>query len=52
MRQCVRCGTPIEGCMGFVLARDFLAVLEGKIPPESVREICGKCALFFLLFSK
>ena len=36
-RHCMICGADIVECMGFVLARDYLA---NKIPP---REICGKC---------
>lgn len=42
MRQCVICGTKIEACMGFVLARD---IVDRRIP---IREICGKCGLMFL----
>jgi hypothetical protein len=34
------CGAQIVECMGFVLARDYLA---NRIPP---REICGKCIFF------
>jgi hypothetical protein len=37
------CKTPIAECMGFVLARDFLALLRGE--HIAVREICGKCVL-------
>lgn len=30
--------------MGFVLARDMLAAMEGRIPWTAVREHCGICA--------
>ncbi len=39
IRKCIVCGAELDLCMGFVLARDFLA---NKIPP---RELCGKCVL-------
>jgi hypothetical protein len=38
-RNCIKCGTNIDKCMGFVLARDI--VNRRKIP----RELCGKCVL-------
>lgn len=45
LRKCYKCGEPIEACMGFVLARDFLARISGDQRP--VREICGKCVLLY-----
>lgn len=44
-RQCMKCGTPITACNGFVLMRDLLPVLEGNAPDE-VREACGRCVDF------
>jgi hypothetical protein len=44
-RQCMFCQTPISECMGFVLARDILLVLEGKWDFQTMgwpREICAK----------
>ena len=46
MRQCIKCETKIEACMGFVLAMD---IINKRIP---VREICGKCGLKFLLLNE
>ena len=45
MRRCARCGAEITLCMGFVLARDFLACDNGLIPVEAVREHCGRCVM-------
>ena len=42
MRKCVICGVEIEACMGFVLARDIVNIVN------PIREICGKCGLMFL----
>lgn len=39
IRKCIICGSDLHLCMGFVLARDFIA---DKRPP---RELCGKCVL-------
>ncbi len=45
MREClnIKCKQPIDKCMGFVLARDFLAALHKDISWKDVRELCGKC---------
>ena len=43
MRKCLRCSAPITACNGFVLARDWLAAFEGRIPWTAVREHCGRC---------
>ena len=43
-RRCVRCGVEIKDCFGFVLARDFLAVIEG-LRVDIPRELCGRCVL-------
>ena len=45
-RQCIGpgCRTVIHECSGFVLARDFLAVLEGT-RTETPRELCKNCAV-------
>ena len=40
-RKCLFCGTPIHACMGYVLARDFLA------RSQTVRELCGKCVFTY-----
>ncbi len=37
------CRRPITECNGFVIARDFLAFWEGRLPAEKVRELCGMC---------
>lgn len=44
-RKCVFCSTPIDACMGGVVASDFLKLLEGLNTSDEVREVCGKCAL-------
>lgn len=43
IRHCWRCNDPITACNGFVLARDYLAMLKGEqiIP----RELCGRCGV-------
>jgi len=38
-RECLKCETEIDKCMGFVIARDILNEVE--LP----RELCAKCAL-------
>ncbi len=45
MRRCLNadCKRPIDKCMGFVLARDFLLALHGVISWKDVREFCWKC---------
>ncbi len=48
-RTCFLCNTPLTLCMGFVLAGDFLKALKGEIPWTDIREICGKCGLYYLL---
>ncbi len=50
MRHCDRCGTPIDVCMGFVKAGDFLEMIQGTRKPEEIRELCEKCALKPLFF--
>ena len=42
-RQCMICLAPLDACMGFVIAGDWLMALGGEIPPETIRELCGKC---------
>lgn len=40
-RYCMYCHTPIYECMGFVIPRDALALLEGAFPEGQVpRELC------------
>ena len=39
-RNCFVCDAPIDLCNGFILARDFVAFLKGKI---LAREFCGRC---------
>ena len=50
-RRCIVCGSIITNSSGFVLARDFnnyeFNSVEGK--SGTIRELCGKCALLFLL---
>jgi hypothetical protein len=41
-RNCVKCQTPIEECMGFVKAGDVLELLLGG---TRLRELCGRCIL-------
>ncbi len=50
IRNCANpdCRAPIAASNGFVIARDFLAFEEGKLPAEKVRELCGKCNFKFL----
>jgi len=38
--------------MGSVLARDFNAAIDGKLPWVMVREHCGKCTTWFNLNEK
>jgi hypothetical protein len=49
MRACANpaCRKSIHACFGFVIARDFLAAIAGKIPYASVRELCGLCVFRF-----
>ncbi len=43
-RTCIRCDAPLIACSGFVLARDFLMVVNGyKL--DIAREHCGRCAV-------
>lgn len=42
-RACMFCRTPIFECMGFTLARDIVAVEEGR-RTKRPRELCGRCA--------
>lgn len=50
VRRCIRCDCgPIEACMGFQLARDVSAAIDGKIPWAAVREHCGRCVLWLSL---
>lgn len=41
-RACMFCRTPITACMGFTLARDFIAISEGR-RTKPARELCGRC---------
>ncbi len=46
-RACFVCGAPIAECMGYVLARDILPVLEAfdnghKYTGRQPRELCAK----------
>lgn len=43
---------PIFACMGSVLASDFNAASDGKIPWTMVREHCGRCTTKFILDEK
>ena len=49
MRKCFNpeCNKPINLANGFVLCRDFLDFLDGKISGVKVRELCGKCIVKF-----
>lgn len=49
-RQCFNpaCGALITECNGFAVARDVLQFLDGSIPAEKVRELCGRCVLVFV----
>ncbi len=42
-RNCLRCGSEITACNGFVLARDMLLAMDGRIQWRQVREHCGMC---------
>lgn len=46
-RRCLFCATRIHLCMGFVLARDAVVIMEaalaGHRAPIKARELCGKC---------
>ena len=42
-RQCLRCRREIKECMGFIMAGDFVAACEGRIPWTAIREMCGYC---------
>lgn len=44
-RKCigVGCGRVLQGCFGFVLARDVVAYIEGR-RAETPRELCGRCS--------
>lgn len=48
-RKCANpeCRAKITQCFGFVLCRDFLALVAGSIAASDIRELCGKCALRF-----
>ena len=39
-RHCFMCDTPINLCNGFILTRDFVPFIEGRI---LAREFCGHC---------
>ena len=41
-RRCLTCGALIERCKGFCLARDLIAVDEGR--GDEIREFCGMCS--------
>jgi hypothetical protein len=43
MRRCMYCQTTITNCMGYVLPRDILLVLEGRWDTKTMdypRELC------------
>ncbi len=40
-RKCYFCSVLIQACMGYVIARDFIQLLNN--PNYKVRESCGKC---------
>lgn len=47
-RRCLLCAEKIHLCMGFVLARDILPIMqaileERPLPLIKVRELCGRC---------
>jgi hypothetical protein len=47
-RRCFLCGVRIHLCMGFVLARDIVLIMQSQfsgqpIPRITVRELCGRC---------
>lgn len=45
-RACWFCARPIQACMGFVLARDYLAAEQAwkqGLETPRVRELCGFC---------
>jgi hypothetical protein len=49
-RRCLMCGATIHLCMGFVLARDILLIMQATlaglpVPAIKVREFCGRCVL-------
>jgi hypothetical protein len=50
-RRCLFCGTPIHLCMGFVLARDSVVIMQdalaGRRPTIKARELCGKCVFIW-----
>lgn len=46
-RMCIRCNKTITECNGFVLARDYLDAIAGKVSWYRIRELCGKCVLKF-----
>lgn len=50
LRKCFNpaCRTLIAECNGFLVARDVLEFLDGKISAEHVRELCGRCVLVFV----
>ena len=50
-RKCCRCGKSISECSGFVVAGDFLKLLQSHsitIPMIVPRELCGKCGVLYL----
>lgn len=49
IRRCLNpdCRREITECNGFVLARDYLDFLDGKLTAEKVREFCGLCHFRF-----
>jgi hypothetical protein len=45
IRKCGACGGKINKCMGSVNYQDFVLAMDGKIPFNKVRELCGGCIL-------
>jgi len=52
MRRCYKCNAMLRECMGSVNYKDFMLATEGKILFKDVRELCGKCIMIKLLFTK
>lgn len=50
-RKCCSCGKSISECSGFVLAGDFIKLLQSHpttIPVVVPRELCGRCGVLVL----
>lgn len=57
VRVCFECCTPISGCMGCVVAGDFVRAIQRVLLSEDIplrfriRERCGRCVERILLSS-